>query len=100
MYIIFIKFGLPIIIVCFLQVYLSYKDNKLLGLILPCVSLFITAALIFNALDIIGKAYAFTIMLIPNVLSFFIYFATRKYRKFEDSKVIKLKWNDKEDRFK
>lgn len=95
MYIIFIRYILPILIVLSLQIFLSFKDNKFLGLILPFVSFAFTIILIYNAMDSIGVLVAFCIMFIPNVILFLIHIKIRKIRKIKDEEQIKLIFKDK-----
>ena len=90
---IFIKYILPVLIIIIASVYLSFRSNKFLGLIPPFISLVLTGIFMYNALDWIGILVAFSMMLIPNIITFGIYFIVRKVKKSQDEEIIRLKFS-------
>lgn len=92
--IIFIRYVLPIVIILWLQGYLSFNDNRFLGLILPVLSVLFTLILILNSMNSIGILVSICIMFIPNILLFAMYIYIRKFRKKRDDQIIKLKFKD------
>ena len=95
MQIIFIKYILPVILIIGAQIYLSLKDNKYLGLILPFISLAMTIILAKNAFELLGIIFAIIIMLIPNIITITIYILARKFKYKRDEAIIKLKFRKK-----
>lgn len=93
--IIFIRYILPVLLVVYVQIRLSYMDNKWFGLIIPAISVTFTIILSANALETLGMLFAWTIMLVPNVLSIGLYIATRRYKKKRDAEIIRLKFKKK-----
>lgn len=95
MTIIFIRYILPVILFIYVQVRLSYMDNKWFGLIIPAICVSLTIIFSVNAFEMLGVLFAWTIMLIPNIISFGLYFATRKYKRKRDAEIIRLKFKKK-----
>lgn len=92
---IFLKYILPVIIIIGLQIYLSMKNSKILGIILPVISLVITIILALNAFETLGTVFAILIMSIPNTITIGIYILAQKFKKKQDEKIIKLKFENK-----
>ena len=90
--ILFIKYVLPVILFIGVQIYLSSKDSRFLGLIIPAISICLTVIFSSNALETVGFVFALTIMLIPNVLSIGLYIITKKIKKYKDDEIIRLKF--------
>lgn len=90
--ILFIRYILPVLLFIYLQVRLSLCENKFIGLIIPAICLSLTAIFSANAFEFLGVLVAWSIMLIPNVLSITLYTITRKIKKSRDEQIIKNKF--------
>lgn len=62
-----------------LQVFLSTRQNKWLGLILPAVSLLAALFLIFNLAAVDGWRVVCVILLLPTVIHLLIYWLCRRH---------------------
>lgn len=95
MIIIIIRYVLPVLALIILQCYLSFRDNKFLGLIIPVLSLVFTAILMNSAMESLGTIFAVLIMLIPNVLSIILYTSCRNVKQKQFDEIVKLKFKKK-----
>lgn len=93
--IIFIRYILPVLVLIFLQIKLSFMDNKWYGLIIPAISVAFTIILANNAFELLGTIFALTIMAIPNILSIGLYVLVKNIKKKQDEHIIKLKFGNK-----
>ncbi|MFI3226638.1 MAG: hypothetical protein R3Y09_04415 [Clostridia bacterium] len=93
--IIFIRYILPVLVVVAVQIKLSYMENKWFGLIIPAICISLTIIFSVNAFELLGVLFAWTIMLLPNVLSIGLYIATRRYKNKRDAEIIRLKFKKK-----